>query len=151
MSLEFTRTDSLLDLFPSSYEDYIRRIAQVAGCVPGTSFADKILDLVGGGGLPLTISKTLTDNTTESWEFPVVNGRSGSIATAVDGATINASSTISIEYSLVASPAASDWKVYDNGSFTGAEVNKVIEFVGVLNRIVWTPAASEDLNVMISL
>lgn len=145
-----TKTDSLISLFPDA-EDYIRRLIPVASCIPGSSFVDKLFDLIGSGEIPISISKTLTDNTSESWQFPVVNGRVGTIATAVDGATIDASSTISIEYSLVPSPAASDWKVYENGSFTGQEVNKVIQFVGVLNRVVWTPNASEDLNVTVAL
>lgn len=150
MSLDFTKTDSVLALFPAAHSDFIKRVAAIASCFPGVNYSEAFLQLIINAGLNPTISKTLTGSP-ETWTFDVVHGRSGTIATAVDGAAIDAASTISIEYSLVANPAAADWKVYTDGLFTGTEVDKIIEFVGLKNRVVWTPNAGEDLNVLIAL
>lgn len=150
--LDNTKKDTLAEVFPNIPDDVLGWFTRVASCLDGSQFTERLLELMStNGGLPVTITKTLTDNTSETWEFPVAHGRIGHIATAVDGATIDAASTISVQYSLVASPGANDWKTYVDGDFTGEEVDRFIGFMGVLNRVVWTPNANEDLNVMISL
>lgn len=147
--------DDLLGLlFPHLSEDIIGRFSKIASCLPRGLEGEVVknfLEYVSEAGFPITIEETLTDNALDTFEFDVVNGRSGSIATAVDGADIDAASTIEIQYSLVEAPGANDWKAYENGSFVGEEANVEIEFVGRKNRIVWTPNANEDLRVMVSL
>lgn len=150
--LESTLEESLKELFPNESTEVLDRIIRIAFCLKAGSITEKLIAAKALlDSAPMIRTETLTDDVSETFEFDVVAGRIGSIATAVDGGTIDAASTISIEYSLVSNPGASDWKVYDNGSFTGAEVNKEIRFVGVLNRVVWTPNAAEDLNVMVAL
>lgn len=150
--LDKTWDELITSLFPNESSEYIDKITRIASCLQGGGILEKLQAAAAlVDSTPSVITKLLTDNTEETWEFNVVAGRHGSISTAVDGAAIDAASTISIEYSLVASPGANDWKVYTDGLFTGDEVDKEIVFVGVINRVVWTPNANENLNVMVAL
>jgi hypothetical protein len=151
-----THEDTLYGLFPNSYADYIARATAIASCMPGSDdFGAKFLAYIlngAGRGLPITITKQLSGaGGAVNFTFDVVNGRTGHIATAADGVAINAGSNILVQYTLVESPGAADWKTYLDGSFTGVEVDKVIHFVGLRNRIVWTAGAAEDLNIIVSL
>jgi hypothetical protein len=141
---------SVYDLFPASNKDFIQRAAKLASCIPGIDFTSAFFHYVLEGGLPISITKQIEDGD-DPWVFDVVHGRSGTIATATDGVAIDAGSTISIQYTLVESPGANDWVEYEDGLFTGAHVNKIIEFAGLQNRVVWTANAGESLNVMVAL
>lgn len=154
MGLDHTDDNVLALLFPNVSSELISRFSAIVSCLAsGESFLEKFLEYVANGGFPITIEEQLPGDgdPTEYFVFDVVNGRSGSVATAVDGATIDAGSTIELQYSLVENPGADDWKTYEDGSITGSEMNKEVEFVGRQNRVAWTPNNSEDLNVMVSL
>lgn len=148
--LDNTFAGLLSTLFPNESREYVDRIIRIASCLSQGTMLEKILaaaDLLSSTPIALTEQLIIAGN----FEFAVVAGRQGSIATAVEAATINAASTISVEYSLNASPVALDWKVYTTGSFTGQEVDKGVIFQGVLNRVVWVPAGGESLNIRVAL
>lgn len=144
--------DTLLEeLFPNESKEYVERLSRIASCLNAGSITEKLQTAAALlESTPIVLTEQIS-GAGGNFVFDVVAGRHGTIATAVDGATIDGASTISVEYSLVDAPAAADWKVYVDGSFTGSEVDKVIHFVGVKNRVVWTPNAGETLNIIVAL
>ncbi len=127
---------------------YLQEVMRIASCIKEGNLQERLRTAVALiETTPWSIVSTLT-GAPETFIFEVINGRFGSIATATIGGPINAATIYSIQYLLV---AGGDWIVYTGGVFTGVEVNERITFVGVQNRIVYTPTGGADTTIMVAL
>lgn len=127
---------------------YIDEIIRIASCLSeGTILeridtATKLIETT-----PISFVETLIGSP-ETFTFDVVNGRSGTIASATIGGAINALTTYDVQYLLV---AGGDWKRYTGGLFTGVEVDQQIDYVGVQNRVIYTPTGGADTTIMVAI